>query len=213
MPSALKLGIVALLWIFPMLAAYSSEETQIAHQERSICTASQTIDLDRARELRDLIRQPNSSSDRLLLLRNELDESLSQCSSAINAALAAFLASLYVDIGGGLSSQQSYAEAISSYREADALFARFPHPDVLWLQALRGEALAELSLGNKTHAEHIASTQVALAREWVRKQNFIPQELRYALSFEADLCDKSGNTTCSQDSRNEAKDLEQSARR
>jgi hypothetical protein len=212
MPSAFKLGIVALC-VFPMLAAYSGEETPIANQERSICAASQTIDLDRARGLRDLIRQPNSSSERLLLLRSELDESVSRCSSAINAALAAFIAGIYVDIGGGLSSQQSYAEAISSYREADSMFARFPHPDVLWLQALRGEALAELSLGNKTTAEHIASTQVALAREWVRKQNFIPQELRYALSFEADLCDKSGNPTCSQDSRNEAKDLEQSASR
>jgi hypothetical protein len=212
MPSAFKLGIVTLC-VFPMLAAYSGVATPIANQERSICTSSQTIDLDRARGLRDLIRQPNSSSERLLLLRSELDESVSRCSSAINAALAAFLAGIYVDIGGGLSSQQSYAEAIGSYREADSMFARFPHPDVLWLQALRGEALAELSLGNKTTAEHVASTQVALAREWVRKQNFILQELRYALSFEADLCDKSGNTTCSQDSRNEAKDLEQSARR
>jgi hypothetical protein len=196
-----------------LLGVNSSEGTPLVERKSAICTTNGTIGLDGARDLRDLIRQQNSSSERLLLLRSELDESVSRCSSAINAALAAFLAGIYVDIGGGLSSQRSYAEAISSYREADEMFARFPHPDVLWLQALRGESLAELSLGDKTTAEHIASTQVALAREWVRKQNFIPQELRYALSFEADLCDKSGNPTCSQDSRNEAKDLEQPASR
>jgi tetratricopeptide (TPR) repeat protein len=213
MPSALKLGIVALFSVFPMLAAYSGEDTWIANQERGICTASQTVDLDRARELRDLIRQQISSSERLLLLRSELDESVSRCSSAINAAHAAFFASSYVDIGAKLSSLQRYEEAIISYEKADSLFVRFPYPNVLWLQALRGEALAELSLGDKTTAEHIASTQVALAREWVRKQNFTAQELRYALLFEVELCDKSGNSTCSQNSRSEAKDLEQSARR
>lgn len=131
----------------------------------------------------------------------------------MNAAYAAFLASSYVDIGARLSSLQKYEEAITSYKKADSLFVQFPYPNVLWLQALRGEALAELSLGNKPAAEHLASTQVALAREWVGKQNFIPQELRYALTFEVELCDKSGNTTCSQASRNEAKDLEPSARR
>jgi tetratricopeptide (TPR) repeat protein len=205
--------ITVLLWVAPMLGAYSNEEAPLVEQKSAICTTNGTIDLDRARKLRDLVRDQKSSSERLLLLRNDLDESISRCSSAMNAAYAAFLASSYVDIGAKLSSLQKYEEAIISYKKADSLFVQFPYPNVLWLQALRGEALAEFSLGNKPAAEHLASSQVALAREWVRKQNFIPQELRYALSFEVELCDKSGNTTCSQDSRNEAKDLEKSARR
>jgi hypothetical protein len=205
--------IIVLLWVVPMLGAYSNEGLSLPEQDSAFCTTNGTIDLDRARKLRDLVRDQKSSSERLLILRSNLDESMSRCSSAINAAHAAFFASSYVDIGAKLSSLRLYAEAIHSYREADSLFARFPHPDVLWLQTLRGEALAELSLGNKTAAEHLASTQVALAREWVRKQNFIAQELRYALSFEVELCDKSGNATCSQNSRSELKDLEASSRR
>lgn len=205
--------ITVLLWVAPMLGAYSKEETPLVEQEIAICTANDTIDLDRARKLRDLIRDQKASSEHILLLRSNLDESISRCSSAINAAHAAFLASSYVDIGAKLSSLQRYEEAIISYKKADSLFVQFPYPNVIWLQALRGEALAELSLGNKTAAEHLASTQVALAREWLKKQNFIAQELRYALSFEAELCDKSGNATCSQNSRSEVKELEEFARR
>lgn len=205
--------ITVLLWVAPMLGAYSNEKVPPVEQERAICTANGTIDSDRARKLRDLIRDQKSTSEHLLLLRSDLDESISRCSSAMNAAYAAFLAGSYVDIGAKLSSSQKYEEAVISYKKADSLFVQFPYPNVLWLQALRGEALAELSLGNKAAAEHLASTQVALAREWVRKQNFISQELRYALSFEVELCDKSGNATCSKNSRSEAKDLEASARR
>lgn len=209
---AIRVWSASLLWVTLMLASYSTGAAQLEVQERAVCTNG-TIDLDRARRLRDLIRGGNSSSERLLLIRSSLDESITRCSSAINAARAAFLAGVYVDIAAELFSQGSHDDAIISYREADSLFGRFSHPDVLWLQALRGQALAELSIGHKADAEHIASTQVALAREWVNKQNFIAQELRYALTFEADLCDKSGNTKCARKSRSEARDLEESAHR
>jgi biopolymer transport protein ExbD len=53
--------------------------------------------------------------------------------------------------------------------------------------------------GNKGDAELLASKQSTLARDWVREGRFPIQELRFALAFEADLCDKSGNRQCSRD--------------
>jgi hypothetical protein len=208
-----NLPIIVLLWVTPVLPAYSTEEAPLVEQEREICAANGTIDLDRARKLRDLISEQNSSSEGLLQLRSNLDESISRCYSALNAAHAAFFASSYVDIAAKLFSIQRYDEALISYRAAESLFVRFLQPNVLWPQALQGEALSELSLGNKGSAEQIASNQSALVRKWVREKSFSAQELHHALLFQADLCEKSGNTTCSQNIRKEVKDLDASARR
>jgi hypothetical protein len=173
----------------------------------AVCTANGTLDLNRARELRDMIRKSGISADRLVKIRENLDVAISLCESGLNAATATFLAGLYENIGENFSSLHSYEQASISFASAELLFSRFPHPDVLWLATLKVHALSELSQGNKGDAELLASKQSTLARDWVRDGRFPIQELRFALAFEADLCDKSGNTECSKDRRMEAKQL------
>jgi hypothetical protein len=173
----------------------------------SVCKANGAIDLQQARELRDMIRKFDMSADRLIEVRENLDVAVSQCEPGLNAAIATFLAGLYENIGEGFSSLHSYEQATNSFISAELLFSQFPHPDVGWLQTLRNHAWSELSRGNKRDAELLASKQSTFARNWVREGGFPTQELRFALAFEADLCDKSGNTACSRDRRAEAKQL------
>jgi hypothetical protein len=173
----------------------------------AVCTANGMLDLDRARELRDMIRKSGISADRLVEIRKNLDVSISLCESGLNAATATFLAGLYENIGEDFSSLHSYEQASNSFVSAELLFSRFPHPDVLWLATLRVHALSELSRGKKGDAELLASKQSTFARDWVRDGKFPIQELRFALAFEADLCDKSGNTKCSRDRKIEATQL------
>lgn len=52
--------ITVLLWIAPMLGAYSNEEAPLVEQKSAICTINRTIDLDCSRKLRDLVRDQNS---------------------------------------------------------------------------------------------------------------------------------------------------------
>jgi hypothetical protein len=165
------------------------------------------LDLQHARELRDLIRYSDVSADRLIELRQTLDVSISHCEPGLNTATATFLAGIYVDIGAALFSLQSYEQASNSFISAESLFSQFPHPDVLWLQTLRRHASSELSRGKTGDAEFLASKQSTLARDWVREGGFPTQELRVALAFEADLCDKSGDKACSRDRGIEAKQL------
>lgn len=173
----------------------------------AVCTAKGMLDLDRARELRDMIRKSGISADRLVEIREKLDVSIASCESGLNAATATFLAGLYENIGENFSSLHSYEQASNSFVSAELLFSRFPHPDVLWLATLKAHASSELSRGNNGDAELLASKQSAFARDWVRDGKFPIQELRFALAFEADLCDKSGNTECSRDRRMEATQL------
>jgi hypothetical protein len=173
----------------------------------NICKPNGVLDLQQARELRDMIRKFDMSADRLIELRENLDVSISQCEAGLNAATAKFVAGLYENIGEGFSSLHSYEQASKSFISAELIYSKFPFPDVGWLQTLRNHAWSELSRGNKRDAELLASKQSTFARNWVREGGYPKQELRFALAFEADLCDKSGNTECSRDRRMEAKQL------
>lgn len=173
----------------------------------NVCKANGVLDLQQSRELRDMIRKFDMSADRLIELRENLDVSISHCEPGLNAATAKFVAGLYENIGEGFSSLHSYEQASKSFISAELIFSQFPYPDVLWLQTLRNHAWSELSCGNKRDAELLASRQSTFARNWVREGGYPKQELRFALAFEADLCDKSGNTECSRDRRMEAKQL------
>jgi hypothetical protein len=200
------------LALFLTMAPQVAPRAQVADASTTppvaaVCTAKGMLDLDRARELRDMIRKSGISADRLVEIREKLDVSIALCESGLNAATATFLAGLYENIGENFSSLHSYEQASNSFVSAELLFSRFPHPDVLWLATLKAHASSELSRGNKGDAELLASKQSPFARDWVRDGKFPIQELRFALAFEADLCDKSGNTECSRDRRMEATQL------
>jgi hypothetical protein len=196
------------LTLAPHVALYAADTVAPPRSPvPAVCRADGVFDLSQARALREMSRQSHISSDRLVELRETLDSSMSQCESGMNAANATFVAGLYENMGDAFLSLQNYEQAVTSYVSAESLFIRFPHPDVLWLQTLRGHALSELSRGNKVDAELLASKQSTLARDWVRERSFVTQELRFALIFEADVCDKTGNSACSQDRRIEAKGL------
>jgi hypothetical protein len=200
------------LALFLTMAPQVAPRAQVADASTTppvpaVCTAKGMLDLDRARELRDMIRRSGISADRLDEIREKLDVSIALCESGLNAATATFLAGLYENIGENFSSLHSYEQASNSFVSAELLLSRFPHPDVLWLATLKAHASSELSRGNKGDAELLASKQSTFARDWVRDGKFPIQELRFALAFEADLCDKSGNTECSRDRRMEATQL------
>jgi hypothetical protein len=179
--------------------ALRAQDAVARSAQPAVCTANGVLDLNKARELRDIITGPGISADRLVELRENLDASISLCESVLNAATATFLAGLYENIGESFSSLHSYEQASNSCISAELLFSRFPHPDVLWLHTLQVHAWSEQLRGNKGDAELLASKQSTLARDWVREGRFPIQELRFALAFEADLCDKSGNRQCSRD--------------
>jgi hypothetical protein len=190
------------------MAAYSADVPVLA---TGVCTQNVTVDLGRARQVRDMVKRNSQSTEELLQLRSDLRDAVSTCSAVINPAEAAFFGGLYIDIGDAILSQKRYDEAAASYKDANTLFLRFPYPNVGWLQALRGESLAELSQGRKIDAERIAANQVAMARAWVKDKKYPVQELLYALRFQTDLCQKSGNEACSMSSKKEEANIRETA--
>lgn len=171
------------------------------------------MNLGPARQVRDVIRGNSKSTEELLRLRSGLRYAVATCAAMINPAESAFLAGLYIDIGDAFFSQKRYDEAAASYNDANTLFLRFPNPNGLWLQALRGESLAELSQGRKVDAERISADQVAMVRAWIKDNNIPVEELRYALRFQTDLCQKSGNEACSMSSKKEETAIRETTRR
>jgi hypothetical protein len=195
------------------MAAYSADLPSAEVLATGVCTPNRTVNLGPAREVDNVIRGNSRSTAELVQLRSGLRYAVATCTAVINPAEAAFLAGLYIDIGDAFFSQRQYDEAAASYNDANALFLRFPYPNGLWLQALRGESLAELSQGRKVDAERISADQVAMARAWVKDKNIPVEELRYALRFQTDLCQKSGNEVCSKSSKKEEIDIRETTHR
>lgn len=202
------------LWLIASaMAAYSADLPSAEVLASGVCTPDRTVNLGRARQVRDVIRGNSQSTEELLQLRSGLRYAVAICTAVINPAESAFLAGLYIDIGDAFFSQRRYDEAAASYNDANTLFLRFPYPNVGWLQALRGESLAELLQGSKVDAERTSADQVAMARAWVKDKKFPVQELLYALRFQTDLCQKSGNEACSMSSKKEEIDIRETTHR
>ncbi len=97
----------------------------------AVCTANGTLDLNRARELRDMIRKSGISADRLVKIRENLDVAISLCESGLNAATATFSGfGLYENIGENFLRFIVTSKRAFLFASAELLFSRFPHPDV-----------------------------------------------------------------------------------
>lgn len=172
-----------------------------------LCSAREAFEIDQAQKVRDeLSRRPPPPTRRLTQIAEALNDAAS-CTMNLSPPSAEMAGTLYVLLGNAYLSREDYPSASRAYEEAGQYYSRLKFPSLMWLEALRGEARAQVRMGDLPSADRAASRQSELASSWVEK-GFVRAALVDALRFQAQVYDREGKSGLGSALRGKADRLE-----
>jgi tetratricopeptide (TPR) repeat protein len=153
----------------------------------TLCSRGTMLDMGVAKRLRDeLDGHVSLTNERKLQIAETLNMALTQCGRGLDPPDAEFFGGLYVLLGNGFLSNKAYSRAKETFETTDRFYSGSGLQSLGWLEALRGEASADIRLGNLPAADKAAEKQTQLARSWVAF-GFVHDALVDALRFQAKL--------------------------
>lgn len=159
----------------------------------ALCAANGTLEMHQAQEARnELGQRPPPAARRLAQIAEALNDATS-CTMNLAPPGAEKVGTLDVLLGNDYLSKSQYESASREYEQAGDYYSRRQLPSLMWVEALRGDARAQLRAGKLQSADRAASKQTGLARSWVEK-GFVGAALVDSLRFQAQVYDAEGKS-------------------